>query len=124
MDLATIKAKDARTLWRFSGCEDVYGGPYPGRTTAVAQAIRMMSRSGRTDLSSLFVLPGRVTIGGRPLRRLRLVLPLAPVPAVRRSHPECRRLLPQAGHGAVAPSRGSPLRVLHMCPVMPGDPPM
>lgn len=82
----------------------------PDRARLVATVVRgVRSLSGRPAVVALLALLLRVT--ERPA-----------VPSRMRGR-TVRRLLPQAGHGAVMPSRGSPIRALHMCPDMPGDPP-
>lgn len=83
----------------------------PNRARLVATVVRgVRSLSGRPAVVALLALLLRVT-----------ERPAVPSRVCRRT---VRRLLPQAGHGALAPVRGSPIRALHMCSVIPGAPPM
>lgn len=121
-ELLDMPEEHARIVWKWGGFGDEHD--FPGARVALARMLRGVTPAARRQLArhfaSLAVRRGPLAA----LALLRLVLPLAPVPDVRHSRTECRRMLPQAGHGAIAPVRGSPERALHMCPVMPGAPPM
>lgn len=104
-----MSPEDALSLWRFGGFGDEYD--FPGVSAALFRMVRGVTPAAQRrlmqDLSLLANRRGALAA----LALLRLVLPLAPVPAVRHSRTECRRMLPQAGHGAIAPVRGSPTQV-------------
>jgi hypothetical protein len=120
-ELWDMPEEHARIMWKWGGFGDEHD--FPGVRVMLARVCRGVTPAARRMLArhfaSLAVRRGPLAA----LALLRLVLPLVPAPVVQRPGGAVRRLLPQAGHGAVAPSRGSPLRVLHMCPVMPGAPP-
>lgn len=121
-EILDMTDEHARIIWRWGGFGD--DDSFPGARVALARMLRGVTPAARRQLAQHFA---SLAVRRGPLAALallRLVLPLAPVPAVRHSRTECRRMLPQAGHGAIAPVRGSPERALRMCPVMPGAPPM
>lgn len=115
--------EEVRTLWFYGG----YGtrDDFPGIAAALFRMVRGVTRRARRSLAEHFASLA-VRRGVRAaLALLAVVLRVTERPAVpsRMSGRTVRRLLPQAGHGALAPVRGSPPH-LRMCPVMPGAPPM
>lgn len=120
-ELLDMPEEHARIIWRCGGFGDDHD--FPGVRVMLARVLQPVTRTARRYLARHFASLA-VRRGPRAaLALLHRFVPLATVPAVPRFRAECRRMLPQAGHGAVAPVRGSPERALHMCPVIPGAPP-
>lgn len=100
--------EEARTLWHWGG----YGtrDDFPGIAAALFRMVRGVTRKARRGLAEHFASLA-VRRGVRAaLALLAVVLRVTERPAVpsRMSGRAVRRLLPQAGHGALAPVRGSP----------------
>ncbi|MFF3617557.1 hypothetical protein [Streptomyces sp. NPDC002580] len=105
-------------VWKFGG----FAGPFPGRSV-MAKFLQPIPGSWRDVLRRAVR-----TMANRPeLAALRALLSAvlrefaAPVP---HPVPAPRALSPQERCHRCTPVRGSPERALHMCPVMPGAPPM
>lgn len=116
-----MTTEDARTIWYLGGFgtrED-----FPGVGAALFRMVRGVTRRARRRLAEDFASLA-VRRGVRAaLALLAVVLRSVERPVLPSGDRPVRRLLPQAGHGAVAPVRGSPPHLI-TCPVVPGDPPM
>ncbi|MFH0246560.1 hypothetical protein ACGRHY_29990 [Streptomyces sp. HK10] len=98
-------AEDARIWWKFGeGGEEE---EFPGAAAVWARGLRTVNRCLTTDLTDLFasLIPGAAL--SVLLFLVRREAGPAPVPVWAAARP-VRRMRPQAGHGAVAPVRGSP----------------
>ncbi|MFB7484838.1 hypothetical protein ACFUEM_38690 [Streptomyces anulatus] len=118
--LAGMPDEDFATLARCTGMDST-----PDRTPAGYLAVLEFMAAGavRVDRGRMARVM-RSLPTGRPgvFALLALVLRMTKAPAPGwAAGPTLRRLVPQAGHGASAPVRGSPRGVLTACP--PGAPP-
>ncbi|WP_371634514.1 hypothetical protein OG693_39905 [Streptomyces sp. NBC_01259] len=113
--LADMPDDDFATIARHTGMDST-----PERTPAGYLAVleAMAAGSVRVDRGRMAHVMRSLPMG-RPgvLALLVLVLRMTKAPALSwAAGPVVRRLVPQAGHGASAPVRGSPGRVLTACP--------
>jgi len=119
--LARFSDDQLAIVWRFGGFgddpEDRQTRPYPGRHE-MARHLRFLPGSWREALRRAVL-----AAGDRPeLAALRALLSAVRVRPASLPAPAPRALAPQAGHGALAPVRGSPLAA--RLPVsIPGAPP-
>ncbi|MFJ9427980.1 hypothetical protein [Streptomyces sp. NPDC101249] len=125
---------DLDILWRYGGYERTHGPRPHRRELTVLRMVGAATKYARRALARLFasLSPARLVAAVAPHCLIRVVAAflrrtadgMARIPRSMAAHPPARRMLSQAGHGAVVPSRGSPVSALHMCHVMPGAPPM
>lgn len=117
--LARFSDDQLAIVWKWGTSTEA---PFPGRRE-MARFLQPIPGSWRDILRrAVRTMPTRPELAA--LRALLSAVLSGHVPPVSHPAPAPRALSPQERCHRFTPVRGSPERALHMCPVMPGAPPM